>query len=75
MSNLVTVNTGSAIDGSLKAGRVAISTDSTINPSSGGKTWYNIINPAGGYTFITDNTIQGYTPNFGDLPLFYPTRS
>lgn len=72
MSNLVTVNSGSAIDGSLKAGRVAISTDSTVNPSSGGKTWYNVINPAEGYVFITDPKVQGY--NDGS-PIIYPTQT
>jgi len=72
MSNLVTVNSGSAVNGSLKAGRVSISTDSSIIPTSGGKTWYNMINPAEGYVFITDNKIQAY----GDgVPLIYPTQT
>ena len=72
MSNIVTVNSGSAIGGSLKAGRVSISTDSSVTPSSGGKTWYNMINPAGGYTFISDPKIQGY--NDGP-PILYPTQT
>ena len=72
MSNIVTVNSGSAIGGSLKAGRVSISTDSSVTPSSGGKTWYNMINPAGGYTFISDPKIQGY--NDGP-PIIYPTQT
>jgi hypothetical protein len=72
MSNIVTVNSGSAINGSLKAGRVSISTDSSVTPSSGGKTWYNMINPAGGYTFISDPKIQGY--NDGP-PIIYPTQT
>ena len=72
MSNLVTVNSGSAVNGSLKAGRVSISTDSSITPTSGGKTWYNMINPAEGYVFVTDNKIQAY----GDgVPLIYPTQT
>ena len=72
MSNLVTVNSGSAINGSLKAGRVSISTDSSITPTSGGKTWYNMINPAEGYVFITDPKIQGY--NDGP-PIIYPAQT
>tara|TARA_B110000503_G_scaffold129393_1_gene201580 strand:+ start:108 stop:3785 length:3678 start_codon:yes stop_codon:yes gene_type:complete len=72
MSNIVTVNSGSAINGSLKAGRVSISTDSSVTPSSGGKTWYNMINPAGGYTFISDPKIQGY--NDGP-PILYPSQT
>ena len=72
MSNLVTVNSGSAIDGSLKAGRVSISTDSTVTPSSGGKTWYNMINPAEGYVFISDPKVQGYTDG---SPIIYPTQT
>jgi hypothetical protein len=72
MSNIVTVNSGSAINGSLKAGRVSISTDSSITPSSGGKTWYNMINPAEGYVFISDPKVQGY--NDGP-PIIYPTQT
>jgi hypothetical protein len=72
MSNIVTVNSGSAINGSLKAGRISISTDSSVTPSSGGKTWYNMINPAGGYTIISDPKIQGY--NDGP-PIIYPTQT
>jgi hypothetical protein len=68
MSNLVTVNSGSAINGTLKAGRIAISTDTSITASSG---WYNMINPAGGYSFITDGKIQ----NYSDTPLIYPTQT
>ena len=68
MSNLVTVNSGSAIDGTLKAGRIAISTDTSITASAG---WYNMINPAEGYVFVTDGKIQGY----GDAPLIYPTQT
>jgi hypothetical protein len=72
MSNIVTVNSGSAINGILKAGRISISTDSSVTPSSGGKTWYNMINPAGGYTIISDPKIQGY--NDGP-PIIYPTQT
>jgi len=68
MSNLVTVNSGSAINGTLKAGRIAISTDTSITASSG---WYNMINPGEGYVLITDGKIQ----NYSDTPLIYPTQT
>jgi hypothetical protein len=68
MSNLVTVNSGSAIDGTLKAGRIAIATSASISPTG----FYNMINPAGGYVFISDPKVQGYTDG---SPIIYPTQT